>query len=502
MEDNPLINVNPTIDAFMEAAPEHLREALVYCATPYWFQKSLAIKIIENIVQPDDSAQDTFYQLLNLPFIYRHDENTWQYTDTARNKMHAYMSTKEYRNKYKEVHRLVVNDIRSQLDTLINEGHADLPEGDEQTDIRSWQVRRLRWQLIYHLAPVDPKQAYKEFETIAKWANRNRDRLPMYKLAVEVWEKQARWLGAYKEEGAYYQGYFAYRTNDLARAENLFSLVWARDTTDIFMKADTGHLLGVIYRQKGQTRWYTEAEEILRASLEILEKDNDKENEDFLALKARILNSLAATLIQMGPYVIQTKAQENLEEAQFLLYESLSLERDVLGDVYGTTHVLNTLAGLHLMYHIRLNAGIINLHRAMEFIDETLDLSSQEGNDQDEMIHLNTKAEVLIQFGEENHLKAAEDLLHRCLEINKKIRDRRTQALSYSKLARVYYERGDEQSLRTSIKWSRRSLEVWKELENLLGQKECMELIAATHDLLGEPGKASSWRRQAYQLVA
>lgn len=494
-----MISANPSIDTFIETSPAYLRDAICYCATPYWFQEPLAVKIIENFVKADYSAQDTFYRLLDLPFIYSHDETTWQYTDDARKKILASLVTEENKSKFKAVHTLVANEIKSQLKALVDNGHADLPEGDQQSGFNSWQVRRLRWQLIYHLAPVDPEQAYKEFQIIAEWAIRKSDRLPMYKLAVDAWEKQAKWLNTYKEEGAYYQGYFAYKMNDFARAENLFSLVWLGGTKNMFMKADAGHLLGVIYRQKGQTKWNEEAEKILRASLAVLENKDITDNKELIQIKARILNSLGATLVQTSAFVELAKAQKKLEEAEILLSESLRIEKDLLEDSYGSTHVLNTFSTLYLQYEVRLSLGKVNLNRAKEFIDAAIDLS-QEGSEQDEMIHFNTKAEVLIQLGDENNLKEAEELLFRCLEINKKLRDERTKAISCSKLGKVYIKRGDENSLRSSITWLYRGLETWKGLENSMGQKECMELIATAYEQLNEPEKASSWRRSAYLI--
>lgn len=488
-----MMSTNPSIDTFIETSPSYLREAIYCCATPYWFQEPLAIKIIESFVKAEHSAQDMFYQLLDLPFIYNHDEATWQYTDDARNKILASLAAEENKSKFKAVHTLIANEIKSQLKTLVENGHADLPQGDQQTDFNSWQVRRLRWQLIYHLAPNDPEQAYNEFEAIAKWANKKRDRLPMFKLAAEAWEKQARWLNTYKEEGAYYQGYFAYKMDDFARAENLFSLVWLGGVKDILMKADAGHLLGVIYRQKGQSKWIEEAEEILRESLGILENEN-KENKEVIQLKARILNTLGATLVQTSSFVEQTKAQKKFDEARKLLQESLRIQQDVLNDDYGSTHVLNTLATLYLKFD-----GDANVYRAMEFIERSLELLP-EGYEQDEMIHLNTKAEVLIKRGKKADLDEAEELLLRCLTVNRKIHDRRTEAISRSKLARVYYGRGDNESLQSAIEYLRRSLKLWEELDNLIAQKECMELFANTFDQLDQPEQASFWRRRSFQM--
>lgn len=486
-----------TIDTFLQNIPEHVRDASRYCAAPSWFQKPLALKIIENFVKTDSSAHDTLYQVLDLPFVYRHDETTWRFTEDAREEMLGSLPPDDY----KKVHRLVATELEAQVVTLLHEGHADLPEGNVQTDTDSWQIRRLRWQLVYHLAPVDSQQAFKEFEEIAKWAIGNRDRLPMFKLAIEAWQKQAKWLNVYGDEGSYYQGYYAYRTEDFARSEQFFDLVWRSFSKNIFMKADSGHLLGVIYRRKGQNSWIERAERILKASLELLPKEMDHNDKETLELMARILNSLGATLVQRAKSVDKAQALRKLEEAENILRQSLRLQNEILNDDRGRAHVLNTFATLHLQYvHLHLGNERVHLVRADEYIEEALSWSLESGSDRDQTVQLNTKADVLIQMGGKKDLEIAEELALRSLDLNKRIHDEKTNAISSFRLAEVYSKRDDNESLDLSIKWAKRSLDLWQKLEHPLGQKEAIALVAITCDRLGDPGRASRWRRLYFKL--
>ena len=289
--------------------------------------------------------------------------------------------------------------------------------------------------------------------------------------------------------------------NDLPHAEDLFSIVWFGDTKDIIMRADAGHLLGVIYRQKGKSSWNIEAEDILRAALDIIKKNINHQTKEHLQLKSRILNSLGATLLQTSELFDQAEALKKLEEAEVILYESFELEQDILEDKQGTAQVLNTLATLYLRLYLYSGEEAF-VYRALEFIDKALEWSSQDSDDIDLVYHLNTKADILIARKSNNDLDEAERLLNQCIEVNKKIRDKKTQAIAYYRMAKVFLGRGDEESIKKSITWASHSIGVWDKLDNAIGKRDSMELIANGYDLLNEPSKASYWRRKAYNSNA
>jgi tetratricopeptide (TPR) repeat protein len=471
----------------VEAMQPELREATLYCALPHWFDRSLGLALITKFTSPSSDSSMVLAELLSMPFVYSHGNGAWQYTGSARAFfMH---SLEKRKSDFVQLSQYLVDYLQGQYDHLADTSALNDSLCFESVNDLSWERRQLQWQIAYHWAPLDSKEAMKHLIAASEWAGANSRHLGDHKLIVDVWRSQEKWLGQYRPEGVYLEGRYAYAQRDWPEAEKKFDYVWHFASGNRMVKANAGHLLAVIRRQKGQRRWTESAELILRQSLTICEEEIGLANTDAKWLASRVLNSLGATLIQLGE---PARVQESLQ----LLKRSLKLHEE-LGDTFGWVQVLNSIGNVLMQPGESQNFSEAErlFREALKIADGAILLRSAS------MLRASL-ANLLMRRGRQEHYSEAEALLRQSLQYAEGSRDLQHGALVLDRLALLLMQMGDVSRLPEAESLLRRALELWRQSENPQGQHEALVYLVEILEQTDRVSEARELKEEAAQVLA
>lgn len=472
-----------SIASFVETMPSVMKEAATYCALPHWFDQSLGSALIRHFTSRNGGSGGVFAQLLHLPFVYSHTDETWQYTVATRE---YFINRLRHKGGIRTVSRFLVSYLQHQWDEAV-EGDKRLTSPSDTAHEADWQLRRVQWQLAYHWAPLDAPEAMRRLVDISEWAGSRTSRLPDHKLIVDVFHDQQRFLSEYAVEGCYLEGRYAYAQRHWRVAEEKFAYVWEHGTRDLLITANAGHLLAVIRRRKGRQMWVEDAEAMLRRILTICERDIGLENTNAKVLASRVLNSLGATLVQQG-------GSAHLSEAEKMLRRSLTMHEE-LDDLSGTSQVLNSLG--MLLAH---TGGGTRLAEAEKLLRRALEMSRSSGDDRSIAVQQSSLAYVLIEQGDEGRFPEAQALLYGSLRFAVQRDDDYHQALVLSRLGELLLKWGNQSRLREAEKCFKRSLELWEKEHNIRGQYEALIRLAQILEHTERPEEGATLRSRASRL--
>lgn len=474
---------NQSLANLLMQLPHELVAAAQFCALPHWFERELALNIVKQFVDDSELAARWLDKLLNLPFVYSHGEAEWQYTSGAR----AYFCSQleEQPETLGQLSQFLVRYFEQRDAAASGTWRENQPLVTTSARAVSLERRRVQWQIAYHLAPLNPSASMQRLLLISEWATARFDRLPDFKLVVDVWHERDSFLAEYRSEGVYLEGVYAYRQGNSDEAELKFEYVWQHRPIDPVVTANAGHLLGVIWRQKGRKSFVVRAEQVLRESL-TLSRLAEQHDRDTHGLRARILNSLGATLMQLGE-------EEQVEEAETLLRQALALSTDSEQED-GRAHVLNTLGTLLARTERPIEAEKI--------LWEALQLSQARHASRNTAIIRSSIADLIIRSGERERFEEAEELLRLSLDDARRRDDMHQMALLRNRMGILLIGLGDSERYNEASEQFQLSQQLWYKLGNPQGQAEAMNNLASLWESLNFHRQASRLRRQAAQLSA
>jgi hypothetical protein len=472
------------IGQLVESLPTHIGEAAIYCSLPHYFDLRLGLALVKQSQDGQTDPSKVLTHLLSLPFIYRHGEDVWQYTGTARDYFTSFLL--ERSNLLIRLSDFLAHYLQERWDALIgtDQLHARLPTSEAQLSL---ELRQLQWQLAYHTAPVRPEEAIRRLLAIADWAGLDYRRQADRKLAIDVLHSQAAWLGDYPIETAYLDGQYAYSRRKWQLAESKLNYVWNSEAKNPLLLARAGHLLGVIRRRKGEPKAARNAEAILRRTLALCDDEIHRENEEAKALAARITNSLGATLTQIG-------GRSRLDEAAKLLRRSLELH-EAQKNQYGAVHALHSL-GVTFMRR----GGAANFREAEASLRLALATARQHNYSRTAALVAVSLAQLLTLLGGDEYFTEAKTLLRSSLETATEWGDERQQAVVSGRLGRLLSMFGGRENLREAETLSRQSQITWHQLGNSEGEYEALQILATVLERLGRRTEAETARNRAARI--
>jgi tetratricopeptide (TPR) repeat protein len=435
-------------DLLCRELPEPLVQAIELCALPHTLDDDLGYQIIHEFAHLNGAAKGTWADLKQLPFVYPYEEEQWRFAQPART--HFIARLERHSDVHLELHQYLTDYFREERKRI------------QQPD--SPQARELEWRVAYHLAPVAPEEAVERLRDFGEKAARS-NRLADVKSVLDVFEEQTRWLSAYQVERAYFEGRYAYAKHNYTVAENRFDLVW-KQSRDDYIKAVSGHLLGVIWARRSEYQWLLRAEKIMRASLELGIQIGD------IFQQAMVLNSLGGVLIDLG-------GRARLEEAEQLYRRSLEL-RQQLSDRYGEAMVLNSLGGVLVKL-----GGRYRMEEAEQLYRHSLELRQRLDDRQGEAMVLNSLGGVLGKLGGRYRMEEAERDYRRSLEIGEQLGMQRHQSMVLNSLGGVLVKLGGRYRMEEAEQLYRRSQEIEQRLEDRHGEAKVLNSLGGVLVKLG-----------------
>lgn len=454
----------------IEGVPERVRPAASVCAVPHSFDRELGSALVRQFVVPDDRAELTLTEVVGLPFVAPVEDGRWQFAATARRVLVAPLLARD--KEFAKVSRFLTRYLsprRVKARESMN-GHGDL------------STRQRMWERAYHQAVIDPEAAVKSmfrFGEAAVDAGREGD----LRAIVHACDEREQWLQEFEAERRYFEGRLAYVLRDWKEAEQRFRYVWDRGAADPMMTATAGFLLAVVRRQCGTEAGVREAEILLRRVLKMGARARRSGREDWRRLRAKVLNSLAGTLVQRG-------GNRPLEEARALLDESEKLATPDQ-DARHRAHVLHTRGAL-----LGRSQDLANLNRAVIELRTSLKIAPYDDHRHRAQV-LNSLGHVLMLRGGRRDRVEAQRLVRRSLRLGERLRDDQHVANALYNLGLLMSE---SQRLGKASGYLRRSAKVWSRLENNEGEKKALRALATIMRRRGDGKEASRLLRRAATL--
>jgi tetratricopeptide (TPR) repeat protein len=296
----------------MSALPEDVAEAVQLCAIPHVLDDGLAVELVSRFSRANGRSREVVAHLKLLPIVVDYDTG-WRLTREARSLLAD----------------ALVDVPLAEVNAFLAEQFEERERGAENEF--SPRARELRWQALFHRAPVAPADAIDGLHDFADDAVEER-RSSDSRAVLQLLDEQRRWLGAYEVEAAYFRARHHYEFGNWRAARSDFETVVAHAEPS-YMAAVATHLLGVIYLRSGEVE---RAIPVLRDALE-LQSEWVGEGGAMLAM-----NSLAGALLRKKP-----RGVSDLIEGEKLARESARIGA-ALEHRHHEAVVLNTLAQILL----------------------------------------------------------------------------------------------------------------------------------------------------------
>jgi len=478
-----------SITSLVDSFDVGLYQAVVCCALPFWFTKFSAVQLLSwNF--PEISYQESerlFRRILDLPFVFLRSELTWQYSITARKVLLEQL--KKDKAKFENLSMNYIGILQQYLEEFSRERNEPNMITGKSKDL-TWKMRQVHLQIAYHWAPIDPQKSMKKLLEISDWSSGQKKYLSDQKQATTIIRTNGQYFTSLRPECIYLQARYEYGRGEYfyAVAAEKFSHVFLMKPEDPIIYCNSGHLLGVILRKRGNSKATDEAIRVLRESLDICYNKIGINNSTGLKMAARITNSLGATLVK-------SNEKRKVSEGLLILQQSLEYQKKA-DDDFGLVQVLNSIGSALQQFD---NEEEIN--EAERLLREALKLCRNIDSPKSESMLRVSLSGVLIRKGGEENFEEATRLLKKCLEYAEGSHNERHEAITRSKIASLILAAEYKDRLIEAEEHLVKSIEFWKRVSHNGGTKHDLEALAIIFDLTGREDEADLTRLEAEEII-